>query len=191
MDAQAAAIARAAADPDRMIRRAYSIASESRADEYLEFYLTVVHERRADAATLQPQAQGSGVRGAEGGRRLHARQGRAGQAHPDDRHGHRPGALHVDAAQRAGLQRAAQVRGRPRRALLVGPGLSDRADRPGPPLPQLPLHSGHHATGRKTSPGGAGAAISRTSSPRTRSRRRRACRSRPTTSTSSCAATPA
>jgi ferredoxin--NADP+ reductase len=40
--AQASASARAAADPDRMIRRAYSIASESRADEYLEFYLTVV-----------------------------------------------------------------------------------------------------------------------------------------------------
>ena len=42
VDAQAAAVATAAADPDRMIRRAYSIASESRADEYLEFYLTVV-----------------------------------------------------------------------------------------------------------------------------------------------------
>ncbi len=42
VDVQAAAVARAAADPDRMIRRAYSIASESRADEYLEFYLTVV-----------------------------------------------------------------------------------------------------------------------------------------------------
>ncbi len=42
VDAQAATVARAAADPDRMIRRAYSIASESRADEYLEFYLTVV-----------------------------------------------------------------------------------------------------------------------------------------------------
>jgi ferredoxin/flavodoxin---NADP+ reductase len=42
VEAQAAAVARAAADPERMIRRAYSIASESRADEYLEFYLTVV-----------------------------------------------------------------------------------------------------------------------------------------------------
>ena len=42
VDAQAATVARAAADPNRMIRRAYSIASESRADEYLEFYLTVV-----------------------------------------------------------------------------------------------------------------------------------------------------
>ena len=42
VDAQAASVARATADPDRMIRRAYSIASESRADEYLEFYLTVV-----------------------------------------------------------------------------------------------------------------------------------------------------
>jgi ferredoxin--NADP+ reductase len=42
VDIQAASVARAAADPDRMIRRAYSIASESRADEYLEFYLTVV-----------------------------------------------------------------------------------------------------------------------------------------------------
>ncbi len=42
VDAQAAAAARAAADPDRMIRRAYSIASESRADEYVEFYLTLV-----------------------------------------------------------------------------------------------------------------------------------------------------
>jgi ferredoxin--NADP+ reductase len=42
VDAQAASVARAAADPDRMIRRAYSIASESRADEYVEFYLTVV-----------------------------------------------------------------------------------------------------------------------------------------------------
>jgi ferredoxin--NADP+ reductase len=40
--AQATAIAQAAADPDRMIRRAYSIASESRADEFLEFYLTMV-----------------------------------------------------------------------------------------------------------------------------------------------------
>jgi ferredoxin--NADP+ reductase len=42
VDAQAAVVAGAAADPDRMIRRAYSIASESRPDEYLEFYLTVV-----------------------------------------------------------------------------------------------------------------------------------------------------
>jgi ferredoxin--NADP+ reductase len=42
VDIQAASVARAAADPDRMVRRAYSIASESRADEYLEFYLTVV-----------------------------------------------------------------------------------------------------------------------------------------------------
>jgi ferredoxin/flavodoxin---NADP+ reductase len=42
VEAQAVAVAQAAADPDRMIRRAYSIASESRADEYLEFYLTVV-----------------------------------------------------------------------------------------------------------------------------------------------------
>jgi ferredoxin--NADP+ reductase len=40
--AQAVAVAGAAQDPDRMIRRAYSIASESRADEYLEFYLTHV-----------------------------------------------------------------------------------------------------------------------------------------------------
>jgi ferredoxin--NADP+ reductase len=42
VDEQAAAALKAAADPERMIRRAYSIASESRADEYLEFYLTVV-----------------------------------------------------------------------------------------------------------------------------------------------------
>ena len=42
VDAQAASVAEAALDPDRMIRRAYSIASESKADEYLEFYLTVV-----------------------------------------------------------------------------------------------------------------------------------------------------
>jgi ferredoxin/flavodoxin---NADP+ reductase len=42
VEAQAASVATAAADPDRMIRRAYSIASESRADEFLEFYLTVV-----------------------------------------------------------------------------------------------------------------------------------------------------
>ena len=42
VDAQAAAITTAAADPDRMIRRAYSIASESRSDEFVEFYLTVV-----------------------------------------------------------------------------------------------------------------------------------------------------
>jgi ferredoxin--NADP+ reductase len=42
VDAQAAAIVKAAADPDRMIRRAYSIASESRSDEFVEFYLTVV-----------------------------------------------------------------------------------------------------------------------------------------------------
>jgi ferredoxin--NADP+ reductase len=40
--AQAVAIAGAAADPDRMIRRAYSIASESHAEEYIEFYLTLV-----------------------------------------------------------------------------------------------------------------------------------------------------
>jgi ferredoxin--NADP+ reductase len=42
VDIQAAAVVRAAANPDRMVRRAYSIASESRADEFLEFYLTVV-----------------------------------------------------------------------------------------------------------------------------------------------------
>jgi ferredoxin--NADP+ reductase len=42
VEAQAVAVAKAAEDPGRMIRRAYSIASESRADEYLEFYLTVV-----------------------------------------------------------------------------------------------------------------------------------------------------
>ena len=42
VDAQAAAIVTVAADPDRMIRRAYSIASESSSDEYVEFYLTVV-----------------------------------------------------------------------------------------------------------------------------------------------------
>jgi ferredoxin--NADP+ reductase len=42
VDAQAAAVAKAAQDPERMIRRAYSIASESRADEFLEFYLTMV-----------------------------------------------------------------------------------------------------------------------------------------------------
>jgi ferredoxin--NADP+ reductase len=42
VEVQAASVATAAADPDRMIRRAYSIASESRADEFLEFYLTVV-----------------------------------------------------------------------------------------------------------------------------------------------------
>lgn len=40
--AQANAIVRAQADPERMIRRAYSIASASRSDEFLEFYLTVV-----------------------------------------------------------------------------------------------------------------------------------------------------
>ena len=40
--AQATAIAATLEDPERMIRRAYSIASESRADEYLEFYLTLV-----------------------------------------------------------------------------------------------------------------------------------------------------
>jgi len=42
VDAQAAAVALASADPDRMIRRAYCIVSESRADEYLEFYVTLV-----------------------------------------------------------------------------------------------------------------------------------------------------
>jgi len=42
VEAQAAAVAAAVSDPTRMIRRAYSIASESRSDEYLEFYLTVV-----------------------------------------------------------------------------------------------------------------------------------------------------
>jgi ferredoxin--NADP+ reductase len=42
VDAQAATVAAAAQDPERMIRRAYSIASESKADECLEFYLTVV-----------------------------------------------------------------------------------------------------------------------------------------------------
>ena len=39
---QATAVAAVTADPERMVRRAYSIASESRADEYLEFYLTLV-----------------------------------------------------------------------------------------------------------------------------------------------------
>jgi ferredoxin/flavodoxin---NADP+ reductase len=39
---QGSAYAALTQDPERMIRRAYSIASESRADEFLEFYLTVV-----------------------------------------------------------------------------------------------------------------------------------------------------
>jgi ferredoxin--NADP+ reductase len=42
VEAQAAASALAAADPDRMIRRAFCIASESKAGEYLEFYLTLI-----------------------------------------------------------------------------------------------------------------------------------------------------
>jgi ferredoxin--NADP+ reductase len=42
VDAQAATVQKAALDPERMIRRAYSIASESRSDEYVEFYLTLV-----------------------------------------------------------------------------------------------------------------------------------------------------
>lgn len=42
VNAQAAARRLARADPGRMIRRAYSIASASRSDEFLEFYLTVV-----------------------------------------------------------------------------------------------------------------------------------------------------
>ena len=42
VEAQATAAARAAADPDRMIRRAFCITSESRAGEYLEFYLTLI-----------------------------------------------------------------------------------------------------------------------------------------------------
>jgi ferredoxin--NADP+ reductase len=42
VDEQAASVVRAAADPNRMIRRAYSIASESHSDEYIEFYLTLV-----------------------------------------------------------------------------------------------------------------------------------------------------
>jgi ferredoxin/flavodoxin---NADP+ reductase len=42
VDAQAASVSKAAADPERMIRRAYSIASESHTDEYIEFYLTLV-----------------------------------------------------------------------------------------------------------------------------------------------------
>lgn len=36
------AIATARPDPDKMIRRAYSIASGSRSDEFIEFYITVV-----------------------------------------------------------------------------------------------------------------------------------------------------
>jgi ferredoxin--NADP+ reductase len=42
VDAQAEAVVAANLDPDRMVRRAYSIASESRADEFVEFYLTLV-----------------------------------------------------------------------------------------------------------------------------------------------------
>ncbi|MGA2514698.1 MAG: ferredoxin--NADP reductase [Candidatus Limnocylindrales bacterium] len=42
VDAQVAAAARAAADPDRMIRRAFCIASDRRAEEYLEFYVTLI-----------------------------------------------------------------------------------------------------------------------------------------------------
>jgi ferredoxin--NADP+ reductase len=42
VDAQAASVAGAVLDPDRMVRRAYSIASESRAGEFVEFYLTLV-----------------------------------------------------------------------------------------------------------------------------------------------------
>ena len=40
--AQAAAASLAVADPGRMIRRAFCIASESRADQYLEFYVNLI-----------------------------------------------------------------------------------------------------------------------------------------------------
>jgi ferredoxin--NADP+ reductase len=42
VEAQAQAAAVASADPDRMIRRAFCIASESKAGQYLEFYLTLI-----------------------------------------------------------------------------------------------------------------------------------------------------
>ena len=42
VESQAKATVLATADPDRMIRRAFCVASESRADEFLEFYLTVI-----------------------------------------------------------------------------------------------------------------------------------------------------
>ena len=145
VEAQAASIATAVADPNRMIRRAYSIASESRTDEFVEFYLTVVMSgeltprlfnlKLRDRLYIGPKAVG-----------VFARQG-PGQEHPHDRDRHRSRAVHVDASQRAGLQRIPAIRGRPRRPLLVGPRLSDRAERPRPPLPELPLHAGHHQAG--------------------------------------------
>ncbi len=42
VDAQAAVVAESAADGDRMVRRAFCIASGSRSDQYLEFYLTLI-----------------------------------------------------------------------------------------------------------------------------------------------------
>ena len=42
VEAQAELAGRASTDPDRMIRRAFCIASESKAGEYLEFYLTLI-----------------------------------------------------------------------------------------------------------------------------------------------------
>jgi ferredoxin--NADP+ reductase len=66
--AQAAASAEAAADPSRMIRRAFCIASESRADRYLEFYLNLIlsgeltprlfNLKAGDRLYVSPKAEG-------------------------------------------------------------------------------------------------------------------------------------
>ncbi len=135
-------------DPEKMIKRAYSIASSSRASQYAEFYLTLV-----SSGELTPRLFALG----EGGRLFMGPKATGVftlARIPEGRH-----ALLV--ATGTGLapymsmlrseiekRRTSPIRRPPRRALLMGPGVPDRAQRSVSQPFQLDLLAGYFSRGR-------------------------------------------
>ena len=121
-----------ATEPDKMIRRAYSIASASVERRYVEFYLTLITSgqltprlfalKHGSRVFLGPKASGMFTLD-----RVRARQGRR-----PHRHRHGPGALRFHVADDSDERDAAQIRRPARRALQLGSRLSRRTRNPRP-----------------------------------------------------------
>ena len=134
-----------APEPDKMIRRAYSIASSSVERRYVEFYLTLITSGQLTPRLFALKHGSRAVSRTESQRRVHAGPRPARQSGCSHRHRDRSGALHFDAADDAGERDPTPVCGPARRALWLGPGLSRRTRKPGPAAAEPHLHSQHHA----------------------------------------------
>ena len=135
-------------DPDRLIRRAYSIASSSLERGQLELFVTLVRSGEltprlfalapGDRLWLGPKPAGMfTLRDVPPGRRRR------------HRHRHRARAVHEHAPDRARLQQTAAHRGARRRAALLGPRLLRRAHHDGAALPELHLPADRQPSRRR------------------------------------------